>query len=104
MKGFGWTEERHPGRTVRGLYRCIATEELQRLAGFALALLLTASLPARARAASLDALAWMTGSWSGTSGNLRIEEHWTMADGGMMTAMHRDLRGGKVVSFEFLRI
>jgi hypothetical protein len=33
-----------------------------------------------------------------------MEEHWSAADGGMMTAMHRDQRAGRVVSFEFLRV
>lgn len=54
--------------------------------------------------ADLSALRWLNGSWAGTDGETATEEHWSAADGGLMTGMHRDLRGGRVRSFEFLRI
>lgn len=46
---------------------------------------------------------WMAGSWSGASGGVKMEEHWTTADGGLMLGMHRDVKAAKS-SFEFLRI
>ena len=52
----------------------------------------------------LDSLSWMTGSWSGTSRGIEMEEHWTTAKGGSMIGIHRDVAKGRTVSFEFLRI
>ena len=52
----------------------------------------------------LDDLAWMTGSWSGTSRGIEMEEHWTAPKGGSMIGIHRDVAKGRTVSFEFLRI
>src|SRR5438034_280051 len=51
----------------------------------------------------LGRLAWMEGSWSADSAGTRAEEHWTSPKGGVMLGMHRDV-GGRVTSFEFLRI
>jgi len=70
-----------------------------------LAVLSTSTVAAQSRTPSpLDALAWMSGSWSGTQGDVTAEEHWTTPSGGLMLCVHRDLRGGRAVSFEFLRI
>jgi hypothetical protein len=83
-------------------FRSVAPTSVVRplaLALFALTLLAPA-----ARAASLDSLAWMAGTWVGESEGLRMEEHWTAPEGGLMVAMHRDVRGGRAISFEFLRI
>lgn len=46
---------------------------------------------------------WMAGTWRGEHGGVRMEEHWTNADGGMMLGLHRDI-GAKRTSFEFARI
>ncbi|HEU4363977.1 MAG TPA: DUF6265 family protein, partial [Candidatus Krumholzibacteria bacterium] len=54
--------------------------------------------------ADLASLQWLTGTWTGSSNGVESEEHWSRADGGLMTGMHRDIRGDKVVLFEFLRI
>jgi hypothetical protein len=51
--------------------------------------------------ASLD---WLAGSWAGESGGLAMEEHWTAPSGGALLGMHRDVKNGRMVSFEFLRI
>jgi hypothetical protein len=49
-------------------------------------------------------LSWMTGSWSGVSGQVEMEEHWTAVKGGSLFGIHRDVREGRTVSFEFMRI
>jgi hypothetical protein len=54
-------------------------------------------------AKSLDALAWMAGSWSAADGAKTTEEHWTQPAGGLMLGLHRDVDGAKT-AFEFLRI
>jgi hypothetical protein len=60
---------------------------------------------ARAQSApSIDALAWMAGSWTGTMGRAAIEEHWIAPRGGMMLAVSRTTAGDRTVAFEFLRI
>ncbi len=66
-----------------------------------LALALSAAPPAPSDAASLS---WMTGSWAGTQGGTEMEEVWTAPKGGSMLGLHRDVSGGRTVSFEFLRI
>ena len=49
-------------------------------------------------------MAWLAGHWSNGEGADRVEELWLEPRGGAMLGMHRDLRGGKFVFFEFLRI
>jgi hypothetical protein len=53
---------------------------------------------------SLASLSWMTGSWSGVSQGLEMEEHWTAPKGNTMIGIHRDVGKGRTLSFEFLRI
>jgi hypothetical protein len=53
---------------------------------------------------SLDSLAWMAGSWTGTMGRATIEEHWIAPRGGTMLAVSRTTAGDRTVGFEFLRI
>lgn len=65
-----------------------------------LALLLLLATPA----AAADFPTWMTGSWWATVGGVKMEEHWTTADGGVMLGTHRDIRPNGKVAFEFLRI
>lgn len=64
-------------------------------------LALTFSALAPADAASLS---WMTGSWSGSQNGTEMEELWTAPRGGSLLGLHRDVSGGRTVSFEFLRI
>ncbi|HEX7880212.1 MAG TPA: DUF6265 family protein [Candidatus Eisenbacteria bacterium] len=54
--------------------------------------------------ATIEDLGWLTGSWSGESNGMRMEEHWTDAGGGGLVGMHKDVKAGKMVSFEFFRI
>ena len=69
-----------------------------------LALLSCCACTSALAGATLDTLAWMSGSWAGVSGDEHQEEHWTTPSGGLMLSVHRDVRGGRAVSFEFLRI
>ena len=66
-------------------------------------------LAASPRAASpgtdpLASLSWLAGDWAGDDKGTWNEEHWMEPSGGMMLAMHRDLKEGRATSFEFLRI
>ncbi len=54
--------------------------------------------------AEIERLAWMSGSWSGTTDGVASEEHWTTPAGGGLVGMHKDVRDGKMVGFEFLRV
>jgi hypothetical protein len=51
-----------------------------------------------------DLPSWMAGSWGGTVDGVKMEEHWSTADGNVMIGMHRDVQPGGKASFEFLRI
>jgi hypothetical protein len=53
---------------------------------------------------TLNDLAWIAGSWVGTSRGIEMEEHWTAPKGNSMIGVHRDVAKGRTVSFEFLRI
>jgi len=52
---------------------------------------------------TIKGLAWLAGSWSGTSNGVTMEEVWTEPRGGMLLGLHRDSKGENVM-FEFLRI
>ena len=84
---------------------------MPRLAAIALAISLpwavasTAALHAQAAGApTISDLAWLAGSWSGKDGRDDHEEHWTAPKGGAMVGMHRTVRDGRMVEFEFFRI
>jgi len=71
-----------------------------------LALALTAS-PARAAQAptgGIQALAWMAGTWAGEKDGVAMEELWTSPRGGALLGVHRDVKGERLLSWEFLRI
>ena len=55
-------------------------------------------------ATDLSALTWMTGHWAGVVDGLEMEELWLQPKGNTMLALHRDVKAGRTVSFEFLRI
>ena len=59
---------------------------------------------ARAEKADIATLAWLAGSWQGTTEGVEMEELWLAPKGGAMLGLHRDVAGGRMVSFEFLRI
>jgi hypothetical protein len=49
-------------------------------------------------------LGWIAGRWGGVQDGIRSEEHWTTADGGALIGMHKDVKDGRMTSFEFLRM
>lgn len=67
-------------------------------------LLLSAALSAQGAKPSIADLSWLAGSWSGESGGIRMEEHWSAPAAGSMIGMHRDVGKGRTMLFEFLRI
>ena len=66
-------------------------------------LLLSGTL-AQAQKPTLSDLAWLAGSWTGTSQGIEMEEHWTAPKGNSMVGLHRDVGKGRTLLFEFLRI
>ena len=62
-----------------------------------------ASAPERP-APTVSDLAWLAGSWSGTEGKVKTEEHWTPPAAGTMLAVGRTISGDKTVFIEYLRI
>jgi hypothetical protein len=79
---------------------------LTRRAVLALAFALASPVLARSEAPSLDPsrLGWMEGYWTGTSGGLAMEEIWTAPKGGALLGIHRDVKDGRMASWEFFRI
>jgi hypothetical protein len=54
---------------------------------------------------AVDSLAWMAGTWHGRDADgTEMEETWMPPKGGTLLGLHRDVAGGKTVSFEFMRI
>lgn len=54
--------------------------------------------------ATIDDLAWMAGHWTGAVSGVEMEEIWLAPRGGVILGVHRDVREGRAISFEFLRI
>jgi hypothetical protein len=69
-----------------------------------LAAWLAATTLGAAPAGDVAGLAWLAGTWQGQKDGVEMEEHWTEPRGGALLGLHRDVKGGRVVSFEFLRI
>jgi hypothetical protein len=71
-----------------------------------LAVALLVPTPARpeAKATTVDRLAWMQGTWAGEKDGVAMEEFWTSPRGGALLGLHRDVKGDRIVSWEFLRI
>jgi hypothetical protein len=62
------------------------------------------ALPIPAAASEIHKLSGLAGSGAGEKDGVRLEEHWTAPSGATMIGMHRDIRGGRTVSFEFFRV
>ena len=62
---------------------------------------MTVSPPPSGRDTSLG---WLEGRWTGSQDGTEMEEHWTSAAGRALLGMHKDVKNGKMTSFEFLRI
>lgn len=73
-------------------------------AGSALLVLMLVAGPAHGQTTPVSALDWMAGSWAGADGRVEHEEYWTVPKGGAMVGVHRTVRDGRMVEFEFLRI
>jgi hypothetical protein len=52
----------------------------------------------------IDRLSWFEGRWQGESGGVAMEEQWTSVRGSALLGLHRDVKAGRMVSFEFIRI
>ena len=70
----------------------------------ALALMAASPLAAQAPAGGVQALAWMEGAWAGEKDGVAMEELWTAPRGGTLLGLHRDVKGQRLLSWEFLRI
>jgi hypothetical protein len=64
----------------------------------------TTQEPVTAAKAIIADVSWIGGAWTGGSGAVTIEEHWTAPAAGAMLGVSRTVRGPKMVAFEFLRI
>jgi hypothetical protein len=62
------------------------------------------SFGTNAPAADISALAWLAGNWAGTKDGIEMEELWQKPKGTTMLGVHRDVKEGRTVSFEFFRI
>jgi hypothetical protein len=63
-----------------------------------------AAAAAAAEPSPFSRMGWMEGRWIGVVDGTRMEEHWTSGDGDALVGMHKDVKDGRMVSFEFLRI
>ena len=73
--------------------------------GAAFAVLMLGSMAAAAPADDdIQRMAWLEGHWVGEKDGVSMEEHWTGPGGGALLGLHRDVRAGRLVSWEFLRI
>lgn len=55
-------------------------------------------------AAPLEQLSWLSGCWVDPAGEAGSGEQWTTLAGGSMLGMGRTVKGGKLVTYEFMRI
>lgn len=53
---------------------------------------------------TVASLRWMTGCWQGRLGRTVLQEQWNSPAGGMMMGMSRNLKDGRPVFSEFMRI
>jgi hypothetical protein len=68
-------------------------------------LLLLSTAPASSPSSTdLAKLTWLTGTWTGVSDGVTMEETWSSAQGGGMLAMHKDTKEGRMTSFDFFRV
>jgi hypothetical protein len=70
----------------------------------AIALGLALALAAPASMAKGPVAPWLAGAWCGGEDDELVEETWASEAGGEAIGMSRTLRGGRIETFEFLRI
>jgi len=68
------------------------------------ALILLAAIPALGEGDSPSSLAWISGTWAGTHGNVSQMEYWSPPGGGLLVGVHRDVFDDGRSFFEYLRI
>jgi hypothetical protein len=66
--------------------------------------LLLGALGAAAAAGDVERLGWLEGRWVGEKDGVSMEELWTAPRGGALLGIHSDVKAGRLVSWEFLRI
>ena len=69
-----------------------------------LCLIASAAMPMAALPATIDDLAWLSGCWAAAGQQAGSGEQWMSPAGGTMLGMNRNVRDGKTVAFEFIRI
>jgi hypothetical protein len=69
-----------------------------------LASVIAAFLPVVALPATIDDLAWLSGCWAAANQEPGSGEQWMPPAGGTMLGMSRNVRDGRTVAFEFIRI
>ena len=55
-------------------------------------------------ATDVSKLAWLEGCWTGEQDGVVFEEQWSSPSGGGLVGMHKDVKAGRMTSFEFFRI
>jgi hypothetical protein len=70
----------------------------------ALVLVLLSPSPAAGADEAQDDLAWLAGSWCATDDSQQLEETWLMPRRGEAIGMSRIVQGGRMISFEYMRI
>lgn len=68
------------------------------------ALMAVSPLAAEPPAPGVAGLAWLQGAWAGEKDGVAMEETWTDPRGGALLGLHRDVKGDRMLSWEFLRI
>jgi len=63
-----------------------------------------AAVPAPELPANLEALAWLSGCWSGSVNRREFREHWMPLRGGMMIGAGQTVVQGKTQDFDFIRL
>ena len=74
------------------------------MAGIALSVGIATGAVAAEAPHELARLAWLEGTWTGTSNRVEIEETWSSPRGGALIGMHKDTREGRLIGFESFRI
>lgn len=77
---------------------------MTRVTLLAAGLVLAALSPAAAQDARVEALRWMAGCWVAASGGAHVQEVWMAPRGGTMLGMQRDVREGRTIGYELLRL
>ena len=69
---------------------------------FVAPLLLLGSPTAALAQNHVDSVAWLSGCWVASAGNVRTDEVWMEPEGGLMVGMARTVRGGVATAYESL--